>query len=222
MKKLFFVFLLSFSVCVVFAFPLKIISCEPEQKVYNNLDKIVYSFEGKEDYAYIDRLNAESDVWAVYFHSFTGNARELFRSHIYQDLWIRNIREEKMGVLDMNIYGDSFMVPWVARSCHYMVSYIREKYGVKKFVFMGASMGGFCALKYAELYPRDVSCVIAVSPNSDMEYMFRDKKDFIFAEAVQSAKEEFFRDEDLIKKWNLYDNCRKLTMPVFLCHSRED
>lgn len=222
MKKIYIVLILCFVIAELYAFPLKILSHNEELKVYNNLDRIDYIFEGMEDYAYIDRLGIGSDTWAVYFHSMTGNARELYRSHIYHDLWISKIRGAGMGSVSVNICGDSFLAPKVARSCHYMIHYIKEKYGVKKFVFMGASMGGFCALRYGELYPQDVSCIIAIAPNGDLKSMFAPKKDFIFAEAAEKSRKKFFPKEENVQKWNLYDDAEKLNMPVFLAISRED
>lgn len=222
MKKFLILFIILLSSVCINSSPFQIVSQEDELKVYNNLSKIIYTFEGEEDYVYTDKTGIASDTWVVFFHSFTGNARELYRSHIYKDLWISTIRGSEYGSVSMNIFGDSFMAGNTPRACHYMIHYLKDRYNVKRFVFAGASMGGFCALRYAQLYPEDVFCVIAISPNTYMKSMFCDRLQNLFGDALAKSRDKFFPTDESVKECNINDKAYKLTMPVFLAYSRED
>lgn len=222
MKKLYFLIFLIFISLNVYSAPLKIVSEEDELNVFNNLLKVTYSFEGAEDYAYIDKANIDSDTWVVYFHSYGGNARELVRSHVYHDLWINAIRDAKIGALDINMFGDSFFCPLAQRGSHYLVQWAKEKYHIKKLIFIGSSMGAFCALRYGEIYPEDADCIIAISPLSSLNDFIK-RKDFVnLGDSLNQNLKKFFPGKDSFEEYNLYDRAKNLSMPVYICHSRED
>lgn len=194
---------------------------------YEGLTKMRFSHRGEEDHAIIDR--SDSRTWVVFFHSFGGDALEIFQSPLIHPQWINAIKAEGYGLVSFQTYGNSWMSPRTADAVHRVLEVIRQDYGVERFIFIGGSMGGSAVLIYCVRYPEDVFAALAMCPVSEMEshyaksvenpdssfYMRRWPIERYYGESETEQKESFAIN-------SVQRNVHRLTMPLVIAHGDAD
>jgi len=192
-----------------------------------NLVKFQFVYKGKEDHAIVDPT--DSAIWVVFFHSFGGDALELYKSPLLHPQWIEAIKASGFGLISFETYGNSWMSPFTADAIHLAIDAIRKKYHVKRFIFVGASMGGSGVLTYCVRYPSDVFAALAMCPASDIESYYagiRNKVDPTSVAITNSIERSFGENSEAKKDGfslsSVQRNATKLTMPLVIAHGGAD
>lgn len=192
----------------------------------NELTKFRFTYQGREDYAIIEPT--DSKTWVVFFHSFGGDALELYTSPLIHPLWIDTIRNSGFGLVSFQTYGNSWMSPFTADAVHLALDVIREKYQVKDFIFVGGSMGGSAVLTYCVRYPADVSAALAMCPVSDIKTQYDGIQDGLEPGiSIKKAIESFYGETEATQKdgfllSSVQQNADKLVMPLVIAHGGAD
>jgi len=191
------------------------------------VEKLIFTSVGREDYAFIRPTTAKT--WVVFFHSYGGDASEIFTSPLIHPLWLDAVTAQGYGLVSFNTYGVSWMPPWVAKSAHDALAAIRRHYGVDRFLFIGGSMGASSVLTYSIAYPQDVFAALAMCPVTDIgahwsdslahpdpEYFMKRWAVDDFYSSSEEEREQAFRASSVV------DHANKLMMPVVISHCADD
>ena len=164
---------------------------------------------------------SSSDTWVVQIHGHGSGGDQLFTRP--------DIRKSGLGVLTVNLRGNAWMCDSAARDLHSVLSFVREKWGAKKFVFASGSMGGTSNLIYAVRHPEDVTGVVALCPATDLAsyHTWCRKSALPVSQEIADAIERFYGGTPKDKRSayavsSAIDNSDKLRMPVFVCHGTAD
>lgn len=193
----------------------------------NNLKKFRYLYDGKEDFVILDENT--SSTWVVYFPSFGGSALEIYNSPLIHPLWLDAVKTAGFGLASFENFGNSWMAPFVADAVHRVLGILRNQFGIKRFIFIGGSMGGSAVLIYCVRYPLDVFAALAMCPVSDIGRHCRETQkncdpDFYMN---RSPISQFYGKSEEMRESNFQKNCvqrhvEKLTMPLVISHGGKD
>lgn len=174
-------------------------------------------------------LPSSSDTWVVFVHGHGSGGDQLFTRPDMRDSWLPDVRKRGLGILTVNVRGNSWMCPSAARDVNCVLGYAREKWGVKKFVFASGSMGATSNLIYAVLHPEDVAGVVALCPATDLSgyHAWCEKSTSPIAQEIAKTIERFYggRLKDRRSVYAAHSamaNAAKLRMPVYVCHGNAD
>jgi len=192
-----------------------------------DLEALRYQYCGQEDYAIL--APSDSTTWVVYFHSYGGNALEIFNSPLIHPLWLDAVKRAGFGLASFDTFGDSWMAPYAADAIHNALSVIKQRYPIKKLIFIGGSMGGSSVLIYSTRYPQDVTAALAMCPVSDIGTHYEQSRnhpdpDYYMKSwpierhygASEALRKEAFQLNSVIQ------NAHKLTMPLVISHGTGD
>ena len=193
---------------------------------FSDLLKVDYVLSGKKtEWAiYFDPNKHELiDSWVCVFHGHGSDVTQLFIRDDMKNNWLPKFIEEKTGVICFNTLGNSWMSPETASAIHNILVFVKNKYDVKKFIFVGGSMGGSGVLSYGVQYPEDVSSIISMCPTTDIGDYSRNINTGVFKD-IADAIELFYKSDysSKFKKVSVLENYKKLTMPVFITHTSGD
>jgi len=196
-----------------------------------NVNRLDFTYNNKSDYALIDNTNKDSKTWVVFFHSFGGDAAEIFTSELIYPSWLNLINKEKFGLIAFNTYGNTWMAPSVADAIHNVLMGVKYKYKVNKFIFIGGSMGGSSVLIYTVRYPKDVYGAIAMCPVTNVEEQYKNTterpNEFLYSDVIAKSFVEFYGDtkekrQEAFDLNNATKNYKKFTMPLLIAHCADD
>jgi len=208
----------------------RVISFDPISNPVTPSDELIkfqFAYQGRADYAILEPT--ELKTWVVFFHSFGGDAFELYKSPLLHPQWIDMIRASGFGLVSFETYGNSWMAPFTADAIHQALEVIREKYQVNHFIFVGASMGGSAVLAYSVRYPSDVFAALAMCPASDIGSYYESlpTNPKPTAASIMSSIEEFYGNtaslrENGFNSSSAQKNSEKLVMPLVIAHGTDD
>jgi len=171
----------------------------------------------------------KSDTWIVGLHGHGGHADSIYVRPDLRGKWVPEFARRGMGVLTPNLRDNAWMSPAAARDLHELLGYLRARYRVKRFVFVGGSMGGTSNLIYAMLYPGDVDGCVAMCPATDLTsyHAWCARYSGGTQAAIGKAIETAYGGTpaslpELYQSHSALVNCSKLTMPVYIAHGSSD
>lgn len=186
-----------------------------------------YQYYGQEDHAVIHP--SDSATWVVYFHSYGGNALEIFNSPLIHPLWLDAVKTAGFGLISFDAFENSWMAPYAADAIHAALSIIRKRYKIKNLIFIGGSMGGSGVLIYSIRYPQDVMAALAMCPVSDIGTHYEQSRnhpdpDYYMKNwpvarhygATEALRNDAFRIN------SVRQNAHRLTMPLVISHGTGD
>lgn len=174
-------------------------------------------------------LPISGDTCVVQIHGHGSSGDQLFTRLDMRDDWLPDIRKRGLGILTVNLRGNSWMCASAARDMHCVLSFAREKWGWNRFVFASGSMGGTSNLIYAALHPEDVAGVVALCPTTDLAsyHAWCRKSALPIVLEIADTIEHFYggTPKDMPSTYSAHsavENSDKLRMPVFVCHGTAD
>ncbi len=173
----------------------------------------------------------DSRIWVVVIHGHGSNGDQLFRRPDVRNGWLPLFCERKWGIITPNLRDNGWMSPDASSDLKELLTFVRQRWDVEKFVFASGSMGGTSNLIYAVLHPEDVAGVVALCPATDLvsylnwckehkdtNSIIADIRDAIFS-AYKGTPETM---PEVYKKHSALLNVHKLNMPVFIAHGTKD
>jgi len=115
--------------------------------------------DGFEDWALLKPGKREG-LWVVVIHGHGSAADQLYTREDIRRLWLSRFLESEVGVLTLNVRGNSWMGPAAAEDTRSVLAYMRAEWGLTQAVFCSGSMGGTSNLIYAALHPEDVQALV--------------------------------------------------------------
>ena len=159
----------------------------------------------------------------VYLHGHGSDGSQLFtREDIKVNLPL--IEELGLSVISPDLRGNAWMCPAAVADLANILAVCREKYGWKRFVFMGGSMGGTGALIFAVRHPELVDALGVMGGVSKLrryrEALRRRCRLSIHREILDAIEAHYQESE-----YELHDvsaQAEKLTMPLYFAHGTAD
>jgi pimeloyl-ACP methyl ester carboxylesterase len=125
--------------------------------------------------------------------------------------------------------NNAWMSPEAARDLRDLFRWTRSRYGARRFVLVGGSMGGASVLAYAALHPEDASAVVALCPAADIgKYAAwcEASEAAVCAEIGLAIRAAYGGDPDdvpgVYTARSPISQAARLTMPIYVCHGARD
>ena len=159
----------------------------------------------------------------VYLHGHGADGSQLFtREDIKVNLPL--LGELGLSVISPDLRGNAWMCPAAVADLAGILTSCREKYGFRRFVFMGGSMGGTGALIFSVRHPELVSALGVMGGVSKLrryrEALQRRCRLLIHRE-ILDAIEAHYRESE----YDLHDvsaQAERLDMPLYFAHGTAD
>lgn len=172
-----------------------------------------------------EALRDRGPLWVVVLHGHGSQGDQLFTRPDVRDLWLPAIRSRGFGILTPNIGGNSWMNDAAAQALHALLDELRRRYGVRRFLLAGGSMGGTAALIYAVRYPQDLLGCVALCPATDLPSY----RDFaatggapVLREIATAIDLAYAGDRARMQAHSALHRCERLPLPLFLAHGSAD
>jgi pimeloyl-ACP methyl ester carboxylesterase len=197
----------------------------------SGVDKITYRsiLDGVQDWALIWRSFCINNSWIVFLHGHGSSGNQIFTRADIRDEWLTHFRKNGFGVLSPNLRGNAWMCPEAATDLHLLLEWVRSEYRAKNFYFVSGSMGGTGNLIYSTLYPKDVTCVVALCAVTDIRLYhewccFHPGK--VIDEIRLAIESAYGGSPDQVPgryaKHVVTQHLNHLSMPLFLSHATGD
>lgn len=178
--------------------------------------------DGIEDELY-RRPPARGTDWVVYLHGHGSRGDQLFSRPDIRARWWPEVAERGYGVLSPTLRGNAWMGPAAAADLHYLLDTVRARFGAKRFLFVGGSMGGTSCLVYGALHPDEVAGLAALCPATDLEsyHAFLSSNPTAIRREIADAIEAAYggtpaRAPEPYARHSALANHARLTMPLYL------
>ena len=184
--------------------------------------------DGFEDWALI-KPGKRKGLWAVVIHGHGSTGDQLYTREDIRRLWLTKHLASEVGVLTLNLRGNSWMGPAAAADTRAVLAYMRAEWGLTQTVFHSGSMGGTSNLIYAALHPEDVQalvlCGAAVDIGSYHDWKLTQPLP-IHAEIAAAIRANYggapSERPELYAKHSALANRGRLTMPIHFSHGELD
>jgi pimeloyl-ACP methyl ester carboxylesterase len=181
--------------------------------------------DGVEDFALALPPKGGSAIWIVNIHGHGSKGDQLFTRPDIKAKWLPVFIERGFGILTPNVRGNSWMGEAAAADLHGLLQTVRERYGVKGFIFVGGSMGGTSSLIYASLHPEDVMACVALCPATDLP-SFRDfagaQQAPVMKEIAAAIDSAYSSDRAKMQAHSALLRFERLKMPLYIVHASDD
>jgi len=186
--------------------------------------KIAYTskVDGAEDWYMLCDAGRGTDC-LVYLHGHGSHGDQLFtREDIKTQL--PRIAELNLSVIAPDLRGNSWMDPTVVNDLADILTTCREKYGFRRYVFVGGSMGGTGALIFAVRHPELVDAVGVMGGATKLkrycEFLRRRGKLSIHREILEAIEAHY--TEAAYALHDVSAHAEKLAMPLYYAHGTAD
>ena len=186
-------------------------------------EKIVYTskVDGASDWYMFCNAGRRTDC-LVYLHGHGSRGDQLFtRSDVKERLPF--IAKLELSVIAPDLRGNSWMCPTVVSDLADLLVSAREKYGLRRFVFVSVSMGGTGAMIFAVRHPELVAALGVLGGATKL----RRYREFLRSGALPIHKEildaiEAHYSESDYELHDVSAQAEKLAMPLYYAHGAAD
>jgi len=183
--------------------------------------------DGVEDFALAlaPKHASKTGIWIVNLHGHGSNGDQLFTRKDMKDTWLPAMIDGGYGILAPNLRGNSWMSEAAAKDLQTLLRLVRERYGVKGFIFVGGSMGGTSCLIYASLHPEDVMACVALCPATDLPSYreFCGKGGMPILNEIAGAIDAAYPGgRNTLQAHSALVHADALKMPLFIAHATSD
>ncbi len=195
---------------------------------FAGVDYLTYALgDGREDWALA--WPGARDTWVVALHGHGAHGDQLFTRPDLRDAWLATYRALGCGVLAPNLRDNAWMCPAAVAELHRLLTWARDHYGVRQWLFISGSMGGTANLIYGVRHPEDVAAMVALCPATDLaRYLdwlapFADGIQREIADAITAAYGGTPAEQPA--RYAAHAALRhadRLTMPLYVAHGDDD
>ena len=186
------------------------------------------SVDGIKDWAIV--CPGQTDVCIVKLHGHGSHGDQIFTRVDVREFWLGKLLETKATILSPNLRDNAWMCPAAVDDLSNLLDYMRNEYGIERFILSSGSMGATGNLIYATQHPEDVHAVVALGAATDLSSFY----DWCMLQSYETTTNELGRaiensygckpkdNPSLFDKHSALKNCDKLSMPVFFAHGEAD
>ncbi|MCE9590765.1 MAG: alpha/beta fold hydrolase [Planctomycetes bacterium] len=167
-----------------------------------------------------------ASTWVVQIHGHGSSGDQLFTRPDIRQHWLPRYLEKDFGVLSPNLRGNAWMSPAAASDLQSLLTLVRERYDVKKFLLISGSMGGTSNVIFSSLFPELIAGTIAMCPATDLVTYRRWCEGFPAHGTIQDIRRAietgYGNEESKMAAHSAVRHAARLTMPVFIAHGNAD
>lgn len=169
-------------------------------------------------------------VWVVCIHGHGSHGDQLYLRQDIREAWLKPFRSLNYGILTPNLRGNAWMSPKAVCDLHDLITFLKERYDAKEFIFFSGSMGGTSNLIYAVLNPEDVAAVVALGAASDLGlyyYWCKERESTVILKDIADSIRSYYGGDPkelsgIFEKHSVLDNSSDFNVPLFLAHGAID
>lgn len=167
--------------------------------------------------------------WIIFIHGHGSSGDQLYTRADMKKTWLPLFQQRGMGILTVNLRGNAWMSPAAAQDLHDLLAWARNRYPVKRLIFVSGSMGGTSNLIYAAVHPEDVDGVVALCPATDLTVYYKwcleQKGPSVLQEIARAVSDAYGGPPGRIAAYERHSavsNADQLKMPVYVAHGSAD
>jgi pimeloyl-ACP methyl ester carboxylesterase len=169
-------------------------------------------------------------TWVICIHGHGSHGDQLYVRQDIREAWLNPFRNLNYAILTPNLRDNAWMSPKAVYDMHDLITFLKERYDAKEFIFFSGSMGGTSNLIYALLKPDDVTAVVALGAASDLAsyyYWCKEGEAVAILEEIANCIQSSYGGNpkeapDIFEKHSVLGNSKGFNVPLFLAHGAAD